>query len=420
MVKNLKEKIRQRLIAEYRHLFSEDNPNISEITARISRILEELASHEQVNVSHEDKEAIITEIVNDIAGFGPIDSLMRDSSVSEIMINGPQRIYVERNGKKELSNLVFDDQEQLMYLVHKLISPTRRRVDESYPFSEISLKDGTRVNIVIAPVALNGPVLTIRKFLKQFKTIEDLVKMGTMNSKMAEFLIACIRGKVNIIFSGATGVGKTTTLNVLSSYIDPSERIITIEDTAELVFNQDHVVRLETRQSNIEGKGEITIRDLFKNSLRMRPGRIIIGEIRGSEALDMLQGICSGHTGSMSVIHADSPQDVVYRLETMLLTSGVPIKMEAIHRQIAAAIEIIVQQDQMYDGSRRVTRISQIHGLKDGQVVVEDLFTYDIEGIDQANGLVLGQWKASGIKPAFYLKFKKYNVTLSEELFNKG
>jgi pilus assembly protein CpaF len=325
---------------------------------------------------------------------------------------------VERGGKKALSNITFDSEQQLMYLIYKILSPTRRHVDESYPFTDVSLKDGSRVNIIIPPLALDGPTVTIRKFLKEINSIDDLVKLGTLDRRMADFLVASIKAKVNIIFAGATGAGKTTTLNALSSYIDKDERIITIEDTAELHLAQEHVVRLESRQQSIEGKGEITIRDLFKNSLRMRPERIILGEIRGAEALDMLQAICSGHRGSLAVLHANSPQEVIYRLETMILTSGLPIAVEAIHRQIAAGINMIIQQEQLSDGSRKISHITQINGLKDSRVVLDDIFKYEIEGLD-FDGKIKGKWKATGVTPVFYPLFKKEGIPLSENIFKE-
>lgn len=317
-----------------------------------------------------------------------------------------------------MSGVTFDDDEQLMYIIHKILAPTRRRVDESFPYTDLSLRDGSRVNIVIPPLSLDGPTITIRKFSKEIKKIEDLIRLDSIDERLSQFLIASIKAKMNIIFSGATGVGKTTTLSVLSSSIGNDERIITIEDTAEISLDQEHVVRLEARQSNIEGKGEISIRDLFKNSLRMRPERIIIGEIRGAEALDMLQAICSGHRGSLAIIHASSPQDVIYRLETMILTSGVPISLEMIHRQINASINLIVHQEQLLDGSRKITRVTQINGLKGNEVVLEDIFVFHPEGEETAQK-VKGRWKATGVVPVSYPLFKKSGIDLPQELFNK-
>ncbi|MEW6075605.1 MAG: CpaF family protein [Candidatus Omnitrophota bacterium] len=417
MIRLLKEKIRKKLISEYRRLFADESIEENELKGLIRSMAEDIISRENPAVSQEDAGRIISEIIDEFMGFGPIEGILHDVSITEIMINGPKKIYIERNGRTELSNIVFDDEQQVMHLVDKILLPTRRHVDEASPYTDVSLKDGSRVNIVIPPLALDGPIITIRKFLKDIKAVEDLHKLGTCDTRISDFLIACIKAKVNIVFAGATGAGKTTTLNVLSSYISNDARIVTIEDTAELRLNQDHVVRLEAKQANIEGKGEITIRELFKNSLRMRPDRIILGEIRGVEALDMLQAICSGHTGSLAVIHADSPQDVIYRLETMILTSGVQVSLEAIHRQIAAALNIIVQQEQLVDGSRKVTHVSQVNGLHDGKVVVEDLFLYTIEHIDPHTSVVKGHWEYTGTKPAFAQKFRKENIALSEGIF---
>ncbi len=419
MIKKFKEKIRQKLISDFASLFSKEKLDGKELERVVNQILEELISREHSVISTEERLRIVNEIIDECMGFGPIDSLLKDPSITEIMINGPKKIYIERSGKTELANVAFDDEHQLMALVHKILTPTRRRVDESYPFTDVSLKDGSRVNIIIAPLALDGPVMTIRKFLKEISKIEDLVQKATLDTRMADFLIACIKAKVNIIFSGATGSGKTTTLNVLSSYIANDERIVTIEDTAELRLNQEHVVRLESRVPNIEGKGEVSIRDLFRNSLRMRPDRIILGEIRGVEALDMLQAMCSGHQGSLAVLHADSPQDVIYRLETLIITSGLAISIEAIHRQIAASVDLVVQQEQLHDGSRKITRIAQIRGLHDKEVVVEDIFKYEIDATDDVTGVVSGRWFATGIVPECFHEFKKRGIILSEEIFRK-
>jgi len=419
MFKELKNRVRQRIVSEHNQLFSKEDIAESELRALILRVINTMNAREGLALTQADKDLIINELLDEFMGFGPIECYMRDPQVSEIMINGPKRVYIEKQGRKELTEVTFEDESHLMYLVYKLLAPTRRRVDELFPFTEISLPDGSRANIVIAPIAKNGPVVTLRKFLKNINTVEDLIKLGTLDKRMGDFLIASIRGCANIIFSGASSSGKTTTLNVLSYYLSEDERIVTIEDTAELHLSQDHVVRLEARQANIEGKGEITIRELFKNSLRMRPDRIILGEIRGAEALEMLQAICSGHKGSLVVLHADSPQDVVYRLETMVLTSGVPLKLETIHRHIAAAIDLIVQQEQFPDGARRITNITQVNGLKDGQVVLEDIFVYDIEGLD-SRGDIQGRWRATGVIPKFYPLLKKIGIELPQETFHKG
>lgn len=419
MANSLKEKIRQRLITEHSILFSNKEFKEKDLQNAINQVLENIIIHEHLSLSKEEKDKIINDLLDEFVGLGPIKNFLEDSSISEIMVVGPDKVYIERNGRTELTDVVFDNEGQLMYTIHRILEPTRRRVDESYPHTDVSLKDGSRVNIIIPPLALDGPVVTIRKFSKEIKIVGDLIKLGTLDKRMANFLVAAIKAKINVVFSGATGAGKTTTLNVLSSYISEDERIVTIEDTAELHLNQDHVVRLEARQPNIEGRGEVTIRELFKNSLRMRPDRIILGEIRGGEALDLLQAICSGHTGSLAVIHANSPQEVIYRIETMILTSGLSITQEAIRRQIAAALNLIVQHEQLADGTRKIIHITEIRGLKDGEIIMEDIFNYEIEKIDE-KGRVIGKWVASGIKPLFYPRFKKLGIDLSEDIFNKG
>ena len=420
MSKSLKERIRHGLITEYGNLFSGHKINAQDMENAIRRLLDNLATHEQIDLSEVDRRKLIIELADEFMGFGPLEAFLKDPTITEIMINGPKSIYVERLGKTELVPINFDSDQQLMYVISKILSPTRRHVDETTPYTDVSLKDGSRVNIIIPPLALDGPTVTIRKFLEEIRNTDDLIKLGTLDKRMADFLVACVKAKVNLIFSGATGSGKTTTVNVLSSYISPEERIITIEDTAELHLSQNHVVRLETKQPNIEGKGEISIRDLFKNSLRMRPDRIILGEIRGSEALDMLQSMCSGHTGAFAVLHAESPQDVIYRIETLVLTSGVPITLEAIHRQISSAIHLIVQQSQLSDGSRKITHITQGNGLRDKQVVLEDIFRYEIEGID-SEGKISGKWIATGVElaPVFVQKFKKMGIKLPDNIFKE-
>lgn len=414
----LKSRVREDFLAKYSGILFKSSGNKAEVGAVVRNILEGILSQPRNPVKELERENIINELVDEFAGLGPIERLMMDPDVTEIMINGTNNVYIEKFGKKSLTGMKFDSNQQLMYVIQKILAPTRRRVDESVPYTDVCLSDGSRVNIIISPLALDGPTITIRKFLKKIINAQDLISLGTLDRRMADFLIACIKGKANIIFGGATGSGKTTTVGVLSSYIDNDERTITIEDTAELHLSQPHVVRLETKPANIEGKGEITIRDLFRNTLRMRPQRIILGEIRGAEALDMLQAMCSGHNGALSVIHADTPQDVMYRLETMILMSGIPIGLDAIHRQIASSLHLVIQQDQLVDGGRKITRISQVNGLKDGQANLEDIFYYDIESVDR-EGKVHGRFRATGVVPVFYSIFAQRGVTLSKEIFNK-
>lgn len=409
MLNSLKEKLRQKAIDNYSSMFSGDAVEEAKLRELTMRLLNDIIQHDHISLGESEKRSILDDVIMEFIGYGAIDHLMKDPSITEIMINGTDTVYIERKGKKQLLEGMFPDEKQLYHLVYKLVAPTRRRVDEMTPYTDLTLKDGSRVNIIIPPLALDGPVITVRKFSREINTIEDLIRLGTMNKIMADFLISAVRARLNIVFSGATGVGKTTTLNVLSSYISPEERIITIEDTAELRLSQRHVVRLETRPPSVEGRGEVRIRDLFRNSLRMRPERIILGEVRGEETLDMLQAICSGHSGSLAVVHANSPEDLIYRLETMILTSGIALNIPAIQRQIGAAINLIVQQEQLLDGTRKVTHIAQLAGLRNDFVIVEDLFTFKMEEFDSA-GRIKGDWVYSGAKPCFKAQYEKMAV----------
>src|SRR3989338_48602 len=414
MSKELKEKVRYRL-KEHSHIFTNEKINEQELRFTVARIVEEIRIRERLQLDENGSKKIIDELIDEFMGFGPLKALLEDKAVTEIMVNGPKKVYVEKEGRMLLSDITFENNQHLLYIIQKILMPTRRHVDELSPFTDVSLPDGSRVNIIIPPVSLTGPVITIRKFIKEFGSIEDLVTLDTLSRDMADFLIAAIRAKLNIIFSGATGSGKTTTLNILSTYISTRERIVTIEDTAELRLNQEHVVSLEARPGNIEGKGDITIRDLFRNTLRMRPGRIILGEVRSGEALDMLQAMCSGHDGSLAVLHASSPLDVVSRIETMILTSGINIPVWAIKKQIASSLNLIIQQEQLADGSRKITHITEVRGLDKDELVLQDLFSYEIEGVQDSK--VKGTWKKYGAVPLFFSRFKKKGVELSEEIF---
>ena len=419
MIKKIKQKFYQRFIKEYDQLAKIkplDQEEEEELKKEIKRIIEEISQQDHLFLTLNDKEALTTELVDEIIGLGPLKKLLEDKSITEIMVNGPKKIYIEREGKMQLTELKFEDEAHLMRTIHRILEPTRRRVDESCPFTDISLPDGSRVNIIIPPLSLTGPSITIRKFFKEIKDVQDLVSLGTINEKMSKFLVDAIKARLNIIFSGATGSGKTTTLNILSSYIEPSERIVVIEDTAELSLSQDHVVKLQTKPPSIEGKGEITIRDLFRNSLRMRPRRIILGEIRGSEALDMLQAMSSGHKGSLAVLHAASPQDAIYRIETMVLLSGVNIPIWAIRGQIASSLDLIIQQDQLFDGSRKITHITEVRGIQNDEIILQDLFSFEMKGID-SEGKEISEWKGWGIIPLFYSQFSKRGIELPEDVF---
>ncbi len=415
---NLKERIRQHLISGS-IVFGKDISK-EHLKKEINKAIDYYVSLERITLPDEERERLLSELVDEVLGLGPLTMLVSDPAVTEIMVNGPGKVYAERSGRMVLTDIRFENTRHLMQTIEKIMAPTQRRVDESSPYVDCSLADGSRVNIILPPLSLIGPVVTIRKFVGEIAVIEDLVKRDTMTRPMADFLIVCIRAKMNIIFAGATGVGKTTTLNVLSAYISGDERIVTIEDTQELRLKQEHVVPLEARQANIEGKGEVPIRDLFKNSLRMRPDRIILGEIRGSEALDMLQAISSGHTGSLAVLHASSPRDVVSRIETMILTTNAAIPLWAIRRQLAQAIDIIVMQEQLIDGQRKVTHLTEVRGVSaDGDVILRDLFSYEIQGIDENSKRVVGRWRAHGVVPDFFPRFALMGQSLPQEIFRE-
>jgi len=355
----------------------------------------------------------------DHPGLEPIRRLMLDPEVTEIMINGPDQVYVERRGVMEPDALQLRDEAQMNIVIAALLQPSGRSVSASAPYVDFRLPDGSRGNVIIAPLALNGPVITIRKFTKSVKTVADLVHLGTLSKRMARLLAAAVRARANIIFSGATGTGKTTTLGVLSRFIPESERIITIEDTAELQLQQKHVVRLECRGANVEGKGAVTIAQLLRNALRMRPTRIIVGEIRGDEAVDMLQSITSGHQGCLAVLHASSPVDAIQRLEMMSLSRGLLLPLWAIHRQIASAIDLVVQHDFVTDGTRKVTHITQVTGVEKDQIVIDDLFRYQRLGTDEAKR-EKGEWVARGVEPRFLAKCEKMGFKVPPEVYAAG
>jgi pilus assembly protein CpaF len=345
-----------------------------------------------------ERNRLVESLVNDVLGLGPLEQLLNDPDISEIMINGPHQIYIEQRGKLSVSPVHFESNGHLLQVIDRVVSSVGRRVDESSPMVDARLKDGSRVNVVIPPVALTGATMTIRKFAAERLDIDDLIGYKTMTRPMAEFLRACVRSRLNVLVSGGTGSGKTTTLNVLSSFIPEDERIVTIEDAAELQLQQEHVVTLESRPANVEGRGRITIRDLVINSLRMRPDRIVVGECRGGEALDMLQAMNTGHDGSLTTIHANSPLDTMNRLETLVLLSGAELPSRAIREQIASAIQIVVQQARLRDGTRKVINVSEVVGLENERVKLQDIFVFRQSGIDP-EGKVKGIFTATGIVP---------------------
>ncbi|MDC3416940.1 CpaF family protein [Aquibacillus salsiterrae] len=363
-----------------------------------------------------DRKKVVEEMINDLTGFGPINPLLLDEDVTEVMVNGPTHVYCERKGKIILTDVTFRDNEHVMAVIEKIVAPIGRRIDESSPMVDARLPDGSRVNAIIPPLALNGPTITIRKFAKDPFGISDLVSFGTLTDKMAIFLDACVKARLNIFVSGGTGSGKTTTLNVLSNFIPNDERIVTIEDAAELQLGQEHVVSLESRPPNIEGKGAITIRDLVRNSLRMRPDRVVIGEVRGAEALDMLQAMNTGHDGSLATGHSNSPRDMIARLETMVLLAGVELPVKAIREQISGAIDLIIQQSRLKDGSRKIVSITEVQGLEGDVIVLQDIFTFEQNGLDE-QGKVIGSLVPTGVRPKFYEQLQSSGIELPGNVF---
>ena len=390
---------------------------VHELEERIAEHCQTILDENPFALPRSERAKIVADVRDEILGLGPIEPLLKDETVTEVMINGPKKIFVERMGKLQLTKVQFHDDTHLMNIIERILTPLGRRIDESSPMVDARLADGSRVNIIIPPLSLNGPCMTIRKFTKNPLSVENLVSFGTLNEDMAVFLRACVKARVNILVSGGTGSGKTTTLNVLSTFIPDDERIVTVEDAAELRLQQIHVVTLESRPANIEGSGAVTIRDLVRNALRMRPDRIIVGEVRSGEALDMLQAMNTGHDGSLTTAHANSPRDVLSRLETMVLMAGMELPVKAIREQISSAIDLIVQQSRVRDGSRKITYITEVQHMEGNTIILQDLFRYVQTGFDE-NGKALGNFQATGLRPTFMEKFQVNGVDLPMGLFD--
>ncbi|AEJ41228.1 type II secretion system protein E [Sulfobacillus acidophilus TPY] len=381
----------------------------------LHRMIQGLVDRES-DISPLEKDAVVRILVDEILGYGPIQPLLDDPGISEIMINGPRDVYVEQQGEVRKTPVVFRDEAHLRAVLEKMLAFTGRRVDETHPMVDARLPDGSRLNAILRPVAVSGDSITIRKFSQDPLGLTQLVEMGTLAPFMAEFLEAAVRGKLNIVVSGGTGSGKTTTLNALSAFIGPTERIVTIEDAAELQLMQVHKVRLEARPANMEGRGEVTIRDLVRNALRMRPDRIIVGEVRGGEALDMLQAMNTGHEGSLTTVHANSPRDCLARIETMVLMAGMELPLAAIRTQVASAIDLIIHQARLLDGSRRILQVTEVVGMENGVITTQDLFQFEQHGVDEA-GRVMGRFVANGIRPRNADKLRARGIDLPSQIF---
>ena len=418
----LKLAIHRRIVDEMsdqeQQFLASNNHTRAEVEELISSYCQRVLDDNPMNVPRGERARIVADICDEILGLGPIEPLLKDESITEVMINGPKKIFVERKGKLQLTNVQFHDDAHLMTIIERIVSPLGRRIDESSPLVDARLADGSRVNAIVPPLSLIGPCVTIRKFTKNPLSIDNLVGFGTLSEEMAEFLEACIRARLNIIVSGGTGSGKTTTLNVLSSFIPNDERIVTIEDAAELRLQQQHVVTLESRPANLEGRGAITIRDLVRNALRMRPDRIIVGEVRSGEALDMLQAMNTGHDGSLTTGHANSPRDILSRLETMVMMAGMDLPVRAIREQIASALDLIIQQSRIQDGSRKITYITEVQKMEGDTIVLQDLFTYVQTGINES-GKSVGYYEASGLQPMFLQKFRMNGVELPQSFMKQ-
>ena len=411
------ERVQERLVEALGARLYDDALSDTELRKLVHARLRDLLEEEETPLSLQEKAQIIQQIGDNILGLGPLEGFIRDPEITEIMVNGPHKVYIERAGKIHVTEAEFRSEEELRRTIDKIVGRVGRRVDESSPYVDARLADGSRVNAIIPPLAIRGSALTIRKFSADPFTAEDLIEFNTLTSDLVRFLEGCVRGRMNILVSGGTGAGKTTMLNVLSAFLPEDERIITIEDSAELRLQQPHIVALEYRPANIEGEGEVTIRDLVRNALRMRPDRIVVGEVRGGETLDMLQAMNTGHDGSMSTIHANSPRDVLSRLETMSLMAGMDLTIRALREQIAAAIDLVIHVARLQDGTRRVTSVTEVVGMEGDSITLQDLFTFHSTGTLDDRGRVVGRLVPTGLRPAFLERLKERNVTLDPNIF---
>lgn len=396
-----------------------DGVDPSQRAAFIQQNINRVFDQTQLKLPEDLKKEIFRQVLNDLLGYGPIQPLLDDPDVSEIMVNGPKKVFAEKKGQLIKTGIAFDDDDHVLRIIERIILPLGRRVDYDSPTVDARLPDGSRVNAVVRPVAIDGPSITIRKFSKDKLKVENLIEFGSITKQMADFLEACVKARFNVVISGGTGSGKTTLLNVLSGFIPESDRIITIEDAAELQLQQDHVMRMETKPANADGINAVTIRDLVRNSLRMRPDRIVVGEVRGGEALDMLQAMNTGHDGSLTTVHANSPRDAISRIETLVLMAGMDLPLKVVRQQISSAIDLIVQQTRLKDGNRKVTAITEVAGMEGDVVVLTDVFKFNQTGVTQ-DGKVLGELKPTGIRPLFSPRLEAAGYKLGAEIFMSG
>lgn len=393
-----------------------DGVPIAQRNSFVQQHIIQIYGQTQLKLPDDLRKQIFNQVLNDLLGFGPIQSLLDDDEITEIMVNGPKKVFVEKKGQLTKSHVTFDDDDHVLRIIDRIILPLGRRVDSDSPTVDARLPDGSRVNAVVRPVAIDGPSITIRKFRKDKLKVEDLVAFGSMTAQMAEFLQACVKARFNIIISGGTGSGKTTLLNVMSGFIPEDERIITIEDAAELQLQQDHVMRLETKAANADGQHAVSIRELVKNSLRMRPDRIVVGEVRGGEALDMLQAMNTGHDGSLTTVHSNTPRDALSRIETLVLMAGMDLPLKVVRQQISSAVDLIVQQTRLKDGQRKVTAVTEVAGMEGDIIILSDIFKFTQAGVT-ADGKVLGEVNATGIRPNFTPRLEAAGFKLGAEVF---
>ena len=413
---DLKVRVQNKLLSELDP--SMDITRTDDVRRTIQDLFEQILAEENIVLSRPERARLFEQIAAEILGLGPLQPLLEDDTISEIMVNGPKNVYIERKGRLHRVPVTFENNDHVMRIIDRIVAPLGRRIDESSPYVDARLQDGSRVNAVIPPISLVGPVLTIRKFSRNPITIEQLIQFGSITSESVQFLKACVEARLNILISGGTGSGKTTLLNVMSSFIPNDERILTIENAAELQLRQEHVVTLESRPPNIEGRGEITIRDLVINALRMRPERIIVGECRGGETLDMLQAMNTGHDGSMTTAHANTPRDALARIETMCLMAGMDLPVRAIREQVSSAVDLICQQERMRDGTRKVTTITEVSGMEGEVITMTDIFVFEQTGME--NGKIVGRLRPTGLRPKFMEKIETAGINLPPSIFGIG